>query len=341
MMNTDSSDADRCDAAPGATEVRAGPVAAADSGTRLDRWLAAQLAGHSRARLTALIKQGRVTREDGATVSEPSFRVKPGQAFTVSIPPAVAAVPVAQDIPLTVVFEDDDIIVIDKPAGLVVHPAPGNADGTLVNALLDHAGDSLSGIGGVRRPGIVHRLDKDTSGLLVVAKNDVAHRKLVEDFAARRISRVYQAMVWGVPRSVAGTIETQIGRSPGNRKKMAVVAKGGRTAITRYQLREAFNDVAALVECRLGTGRTHQIRVHMAHLGHPVIGDATYGRAPAAKLRRFPDLEALTDSLHRQALHAAELKLTHPRTGAELSFRSELPLDLSGLLSHLRGIGPI
>lgn len=322
-------------------ELRAGPVADADGGQRLDRWLAAQLTGQSRARLTALIKDGRVTREDGATVSEASARVKPGQTFTVSVPAAIEATPVAQDIPLTVVFEDDDVLVIDKPAGLVVHPAAGNPDGTLVNALLGHAGASLSGIGGVKRPGIVHRLDKDTSGLLVVAKNDAAHRTLVADFAARRIQRVYNALVWGVPRFSTGNVETQIGRSPADRKKMAVVQKGGRTAITGYQVVETFGDLASRVECRLKTGRTHQIRVHMAHLGHPVIGDRTYGRAPLAKLRRFPNVVEETDSLNRQALHAVDLRFVHPRTGAELAFHSDLPLDLRRLISHLRAIGPI
>lgn len=322
-------------------QLRAGPVADTDGGQRLDRWLASQLAGQSRARLTALIKEGRVTREDGATVSEASARVKPGQTFVVAVPAPTAAEPEAQDIPLTVVFEDADVLVIDKPAGLVVHPAAGNPDGTLVNALLGHAGDSLSGIGGVKRPGIVHRLDKDTSGLLVVAKNDEAHRKLVEDFAARRVKRVYNAIVWGVPRSVAGSIETLIGRSPSNRKKMAVVAKGGRNAITGYKVVETYADLASRVECRLGTGRTHQIRVHMAHLGHPVVGDGTYGRPPMAKLRRFPNVLEAADSLHRQALHAVDLSFRHPRTGAELSFHSDLPLELRSLVSHLRGIGPI
>jgi 23S rRNA pseudouridine1911/1915/1917 synthase len=319
--------------------VRTDPVAEEESGLRLDRWLALHVAGQSRARLQALIKQGRVSH-DGATVSDASQGVKPGQTFVVSLPAPEPATPLAEKIPLTVVYEDDDLIVIDKPAGLVVHPAPGNASGTLVNALLEHCGDSLSGIGGVRRPGIVHRLDKDTSGLLVVAKTDVAHRALVEDFSARRVHRVYQAVVWGVPKAAAGVIETNIGRSSRDRKKMAVVKDSGRAAITHYKLLEPFGDLAALVECRLGTGRTHQIRVHMAHLGHPVVGDATYGRPPAAKLRHWPAVRSLADSLQRQALHAGVLGFRHPTRAEDLSFSSALPLELERLVATLR-IRPI
>ncbi len=320
--------------------MRTDPVVADEAGTRLDRWLALHVAGQSRARLKALIQEGRVLVENGATVTDPSQGVKPGQRFVVTVPAPEPATPLAEKIPLVVVYEDDDVIVIDKPAGLVVHPAPGNSSGTLVNALLEHCGDSLSGIGGVRRPGIVHRLDKDTSGLLVVAKTDVAHRALVEDFSTRRVQRVYQAVVWGVPKSTAGTIETNIGRSNRDRKKMAVVRDSGRVALTRYKVIEAFGDLAALVECRLGTGRTHQIRVHLAHLGHPLVGDATYGKAPLAKLRHWPGAKNAADSLNRQALHAGMLGFRHPTRGEDLSFSSALPLELDRLISTLR-ISPI
>ena len=318
------------------SDIAAGPVADADSGTRLDRWLATHVAGHSRERLKALIQDGRVTRADGATVTDPSVRVKPGQVFAIAVPAPEPATPLAEKIPLNIVYEDDAVVVIDKPAGLVVHPAPGNPTGTLVNALLEHCGDSLSGIGGVRRPGIVHRLDKDTSGLLVVAKTDIAHRGLVEDFAHRKTQRVYRALVWGVPASITGTLEGRIGRSSRNRKKMAVVQSGGREALTRYKVVEAFGDLAAVVECRLGTGRTHQIRVHLADLGHPVIGDAVYGKSPLAKLRTRPAVRTAAETLGRQALHAIALGFHHPVSGVELTFRSEMPLELKNLIAKLR-----
>jgi 23S rRNA pseudouridine1911/1915/1917 synthase len=318
-----------------ATVVHTDAVADGESGIRLDRWLASHVAGQSRARLKTLIQEGRVALENGRTVSDPSQGVKPGQRFVLTVPPPEPATPAPEKIPLAVVYEDDDVIVVDKPAGLVVHPAPGNARGTLVNALLEHCGDSLSGIGGVRRPGIVHRLDKDTSGLLVVAKTDAAHRALVEDFGTRQVQRVYQAVVWGVPAPRAGTIETNIGRSTRDRKKMAVTKGNGRAALTRYKVVEAFGDLAALVECRLGTGRTHQIRVHLAHLGHPVVGDATYGRPPLAKLRPWPEVKKAADSLGRQALHAGFLGFKHPTRGVDLSFTSDLPLELEQLIATL------
>ncbi len=334
----------RAGAHSGDSLIRTDPVLGDEAGTRLDRWLALHVAGQSRARLKTLILEGRVLVENGATEAvilwDPSQGVKLGQRFVVTVPAPEPATPLAEKIPLTVVYEDDDVIVIDKPAGLVVHPAPGNSTGTLVNALLEHCGDSLSGIGGVRRPGIVHRLDKDTSGLLVAAKTDVAHRALVEDFSTRRVQRVYQAVVWGVPKAAAGTIETNIGRSNRDRKKMAVVRDSGRVALTRYKVLEAFGDVAALVECRLGTGRTHQIRVHLAHLGHPLVGDATYGKPPLAKLRHWPEAKNAADSLNRQALHAGVLGFRHPTRGDDLSFSSALPLELARLISILR-ISPI
>ncbi len=326
--------------ADAATVIRTRPVAVGETGTRLDRWLAAAVPDQSRARLKALIDGGHVSLA-GKAVTRPSQQVHAGEVFAVAVPAPEPAEPEPERIPLSIVYEDDALIVVDKPAGMVVHPAAGNARGTLVNALLEHCGDSLSGVGGVRRPGIVHRLDKDTSGLLVVAKNDIAHRDLVDQFSTRSIHRVYCAIVWGVPQPRAGTIEGNIGRSARDRKKMAVVPAGaGRSALTRYKVVEAFNDIAARLECRLGTGRTHQIRVHLTHLGHPLVGDATYGKPPLSRLRRFPAARKAADSLGRQALHAQSLGFRHPLTGKELSFSSPLPLELERLIATLR-IKPI
>jgi 23S rRNA pseudouridine1911/1915/1917 synthase len=243
---------------------------------------------------------------------------------------------VAQAIPLAIRFEDEHLIVVDKPAGLVVHPAPGNPEGTLVNALLAHCGDSLAGIGGVRRPGIVHRLDKDTSGLLVVAKTELAHRALSRDFAGRRIERAYSAFVWGVPVPTTGEISGNIGRSPRNRKKMAVVPEGrGRSAVTRYRVERRYADHAALIECRLLTGRTHQIRVHLSHAGHSLIGDPVYGTRSGRAAARLGPAGAAISAFPRQALHARLLGFTHPATGEKLRFESPLPADLAELKRNL------
>ena len=303
---------------------------------RLDRLLAARLPQYSRSRLKALIEAGRVAC-GGATISEPSYRVKPGERFTVSVPAPTAAAPAPEDIALNVVFEDAHLLVIDKPAGLVVHPAPGNLKGTLVNALLAHCGDSLSGIGGVRRPGIIHRLDKDTSGLMVVAKSDAAHAGLTEQFSARTVARAYAALVWAVPRPRNGEIEGNIGRSPRNRKKMAVLGRGGRYALTRYKVLQSFATAASLVECRLATGRTHQIRVHMNHIGHAVIGDAVYGggASRARRERLDADTAAAVTALGRQALHARLLGFRHPENAEMLEFKSELPQDMKELIACL------
>lgn len=319
-------------------------AAAADAGGRLDRLLAAALPQFSRSRLKALIEEGRV-RCAGATIAEPAYRVKLGQRFAIFIPEALPATPVAQSIALSVVYEDEDVIVIDKPAGMVVHPAPGSAEGTLVNALLAHCGASLAGIGGVRRPGIVHRLDKDTSGLMVVAKTEAAHAALTRQFAARTVERAYDAVVWGVPRPAEGEIEGNIGRSPRNRKKMAVLAHGGRPALTRYRVIRRFgpatakgaSPAASLVECRLATGRTHQIRVHMAHRGHPVIGDSVYGGGITGARRSAVGADACEAirRLGRQALHARTLGFSHPRTGETLRFESALPRDINDLIDCL------
>lgn len=315
------------------------------AGGRLDAVLAAAADGLSRARVQALLKAGAVTltgAADGRTIEDASRRVKRGEVYLIKVPEAVAADPVAQAIPLDVRYEDAHLIVIDKPAGLVVHPAAGNPDRTLVNALLAHCGDSLSGIGGVRRPGIVHRLDKDTSGLMVAAKTDAAHTVLTGMFAARDIERAYLAIAWGAMRQGSGEIEGAIGRSPRNRKKMAVVSRGGKPALTRWSLREAFGSLASLVECRLATGRTHQIRVHLAHAGHPLIGDPLYGRKP--KSPREPGMQAgwqAATGFPRQALHAAVLGFRHPVTGEMLSLQADPPADFASLLATLQATGRI
>jgi 23S rRNA pseudouridine1911/1915/1917 synthase len=313
-------------------------AAQADAGQRLDRLIAASGAGLSRSRVKALIEEGHV-RRGARTIMDPSYRVKPGERFDVAVPAAIDAVPEGQSIPLAVVYEDEHLIVIDKPAGLVVHPAPGNPDRTLVNALIAHCGPSLSGIGGVRRPGIVHRLDKDTSGLLVAAKTDAAHRALTAAFATRDIDRVYRALVWGVPHPREGSIEGAIGRHPVDRKRMTVRKSGGKPALTRYKLVRAFGTAAALVECRLATGRTHQIRVHLASIGHPVIGDPVYGRASRARRERLPEKarQAVTN-LGRQALHAARLGFRHPITGKSMAWEAPDPLDFDHLITTLESV---
>jgi 23S rRNA pseudouridine1911/1915/1917 synthase len=306
-----------------------------DAGVRLDRVLQRHLPELSRSRLKQLILSGGVTGE-GAVRRDPAQRVRAGQQFALVVPDPVEPIPIAQPMPLAVRFEDTHLIVIDKPAGMVVHPAPGNPERTLVNALLAHCGPSLAGIGGVRRPGIVHRLDKDTSGLLVVAKSEPVHRALSRDFAGRRIERAYSAFVWGVPVPASGEIAGNIGRSPTNRKKMAVVAETrGKPAMTRYRVERRFGNHAALLECRLLTGRTHQIRVHLAHRGHPLIGDPVYGRRVGRAPVRQGPASAAAAAFPRQALHARLLGFHHPATGEWLTFESPLPADMAGLESNL------
>ncbi|HXC89422.1 MAG TPA: RluA family pseudouridine synthase [Stellaceae bacterium] len=315
-----------------AAAVSAGPE---ESGMRLDRMLAGRFPQLSRTRLKRLIAEGRVV-QDGAAARDPSRRVRPGQNFVVVFPDVEDATPAAQPLALDIRFEDAHLIVIDKPAGLVVHPAPGNPDGTLVNALIAHCGASLAGIGGSRRPGIVHRLDKDTSGLMVVAKTEMAHHALSRDFARREIDRAYAALVWGVPRPAVGEIAGNIGRSPVNRKKMAVVGETrGRPALTRYRVERVFKTEAALVECRLATGRTHQIRVHLAHAGHPLIGDPVYGTRAGRAVARSGELGARTAAFPRQALHARRLGFAHPADGSPMVFDSPLPADLHELFTDL------
>jgi 23S rRNA pseudouridine1911/1915/1917 synthase len=313
---------------------------------RLDRVLARLQSDLSRSRLQALIREGQVAI-DGVPALDPNRKVAGGARIALTVPPPVPPEPAGEAIDLAVVYEDDDVIVIDKPAGLVVHPAAGHDSGTLVNALIAHCGESLSGIGGVKRPGIVHRLDKDTSGLLVVAKNDLAHQALAAQFADHGrtgpLERAYLAILWGVTERRRGTVEAALARSTHNREKIVVVGEDrGRYAITHYELQESLppaQPIASLVQCQLETGRTHQIRVHMAHLGHPLLGDATYGSGFKTKANRLsePQRAALT-ALNRQALHAAILGFEHPRTGEFLRFESPLPSDMAALLQALRTV---
>jgi 23S rRNA pseudouridine1911/1915/1917 synthase len=296
------------------------------AGWRLDRALAAAVPTLSRERLKALIRSGALT----PAVRDPATKVRGNELFQLTVPEPEPAHNEAQDIPLKIVFEDEHLLVVDKAAGLVVHPAAGNRDRTLVNALLHHCGASLSGIGGVARPGIVHRIDKDTSGLLVVAKTDVAHEGLARQFAAHSIDRRYLAIVFGVPRTAGGTIDAALARSSANRKKMAVVNDGrGKRAVTRWKRLTILND-AALIECRLETGRTHQVRVHMASIGHPLIGDPFYGGSGKSHRKLLNEL-----GFRRQALHAATLGFTHPVTKRRLSFESGMPADMQELFSAL------
>lgn len=309
---------------------------AAEAGIRLDRALADALPDLSRSRIKNLILGGLVGTA-GSTITDPSYRVKPAEVFSVTVPQPTEIALEGEDIPLDIIFEDESLLVIDKPAGLTVHPGAGQPSGTLVNALIAHCGNSLSGIGGVKRPGIVHRLDKDTSGLIVVAKSDSAHASLATQFESRTVDRAYRAIVWGVPMPPNGEIEGNIGRSHKNRTKMTVVRSDrGKPALTRYHLLTAFGDTTSFIECRLATGRTHQIRVHMTHIGHPLIGDPAYGRATSHRRAELSS-EALTiaTSLGRQALHATELGFEHPNSGAALKFESKLPHDIQLLVERL------
>lgn len=309
---------------------------------RLDKTLAlaaqAQVPqlGLSRARLQQLIKAGQVTC-GGQVADDPKTKVVPEAVFDLIVPDPDPASPEPQEIPLSILFEDEDLIVLNKPAGLVVHPAAGNWDGTLVNALLFHCGDSLSGIGGVARPGIVHRLDKDTSGLMVVAKNDFAHQALTSQFSDRTLSRVYKALIWGVPSPLAGEIQANISRHARSRQKMSVVTEGGKEALTYYQVLDVLAEGhASLVECKLATGRTHQIRVHMAHIGHSVIGDPVYsGRRNRGKAQAKQGFIGKMQGFGRQALHAGEIAFIHPRTEKKMHFQAPMPEDMEKFNQHL------
>lgn len=314
------------------------------AGWRLDRFLAALLPEFSRSRLRQLLEAEAVSL-GGRTIKDPNHRVKPGERYALRIPPTISAVPEGQDIPLDIVYEDKDLIVINKQAGLVVHPAAGNPDGTLVNALIAHCGQAALAIGGEARPGIVHRLDKDTSGLLVAAKSERAMTSLAKQFANHTIERAYSAIVWGCPRDSSGVIESQIGRSPFDRKRMAVLRGGGKLARTRYKVVEKFGPqdrpFASLIECRLETGRTHQIRVHLTHLGHPLIGDPQYGRnrtTPRGKTEAELRAYSAADEFPRQALHAFVLGFQHPSLHKTLRFEVPWPADFAELVKALRGL---
>lgn len=311
-------------------------VSIGDHKDRLDRYLSFLDFDVSRSQIKLLIRSG-LASIDGQTVTDPSYRVKSGEDITLKFPSIQASSLEPQKIPLDIIYEDIHLIVVNKQSGLVVHPGPGNPDGTLVNALLAHCGESLKGIGGVQRPGIVHRLDKDTSGLLVCAKNNKTHTRLVEMFQERRVERRYVALLWGKIIPLEGKLETLIGRDPRDRKKMAVVLRNGRTAVTKYAVKEYYSDVASLTACQLETGRTHQIRVHTAHAGHAVVGDPIYAKFRPKRLRDLPiEIKDAVFSLGRQALHAESLAFEHPISRKYLQFNVNLPYDMSSVIETLR-----
>ncbi len=324
---------------PADIEPAFGPIritaTAIHAGQRVDRFLADAMGTLSRSRVKALIDQGRLSDAAGP-VTQPSGAVQPGTTYVLNVPPPVPAAPRPQSIAFPVLYEDTDLIVLDKPPGLVVHPAPGNLDGTLVNALLAHCGPGFTGIGAERRPGIVHRLDKDTSGVMVVAKTQLANDVLTTAFAARDIDRTYNALVWGVPQPAIGEIEGAIGRDRRDRKRMAIVSHGGKFALTRYRTVSTWQTSLALLECRLATGRMHQLRVHLSSRLHPIVGDPVYLRrvpAPAKKIQQ-PLCARLLD-FPRQALHAASLGFSHPRTGQPLRFETAMPADMQALMADV------
>lgn len=314
-------------------------------GKRLDSFLAELVGKYSRTRLKSLIKSGLVTL-DGKKIVDPAYLVNDGEKVIIQVMETLDSGPEPENLPLEIIFEDEDVIVVNKSAGMVVHPAAGHWQGTLVNALLYHCGQSLSGINGVRRPGIVHRLDKGTTGLLVAAKNDAAHEHLAGQFndhgRSGPLRRTYKAIVWKSPNHNQGKIELNLSRSVTNRQKISVVRKGGRIAITHWKLIERFKQsnnesIASLIECRLETGRTHQIRVHMAHAGHPLLGDSVYGAHFASKMNQLPErAKNLVQELHRPALHAEKLTFAHPRTGKTMKFECTIPSDMMKILSILR-----
>ena len=329
------------DPPPGSTRIE---VEAETAASRVDRFLADRIPALSRSRIQSMIEAGQVQRQPSvpsglvpAGALQAADPVPPGARYVVVMPPAVSASPLPQAMPLAILHEDADLLVLDKPAGLVVHPAPGSPDNTLVNALLAHCGDSLPGIGGEKRPGIVHRLDKDTSGVMVVAKSELALTRLSAMFAARDLDRSYVALCWGLLAPAAGEIEGAIGRDPRDRKRMAVVARGGKAALTRYATQQSWLAAVSLLHCQLATGRTHQIRVHLAHAGHAIVGDPAYGRRVPAVARLLPAhvRGALLD-FPRQALHARTLGFVHPITGDRLSFSTPPPDDLQQLLALLQ-----
>ena len=312
-----------------------------DVGQRLDKVLAQHHPDLSRSRLKTLLKEGNLML-NGTVARSPSYKVRAGDSIELKLPSPVSVETLAQDIPLDILYEDDAIIVVNKPAGMVVHPAEGNLDGTLVNALLGHCGDSLKGIGGELRPGIVHRLDKDTSGVMVVAKDETSLNFIAEQFAERTLDRHYWALCWGRPYPASGEVEAAIGRHPKNRKKMAVVVRDGKYAKTSFTVLERFGTgvdkaAAALIRCKLSTGRTHQIRVHMTEIGHSILGDPLYGKATKDRLKHLSDqVESQVSGLHRQMLHARTLGFIHPKTKENVFFEVEPPEDFLSILASLR-----
>ena len=330
-----------------ADETRTETAADDAQGERLDRWMSQVWTDLSRTRCKALVEAGQLSL-DGQALTDPSAKVRAGGAYTLVLPPLESPVPKPEAIPLEVLFEDDHLIVIDKPAGLTVHPGAGAWTGTLVHALLYHCAGTLSGIGGVERPGIVHRLDKDTSGVMVAAKTDQAHQRLSKQFAKHSVERAYLAFTRGAPRPRSGTVRTRIARSPHDRRKMSVIenpdSEAGKLAVTHFQTLEKYGQepgaavgtpLAALVECRLETGRTHQIRVHMGHIGHALLGDPVYGKGRGTVLAKTPDGEEIKD-FRRQALHAAVLGFEHPATGEPMRFETEIPKDMARLQAYLK-----
>lgn len=301
---------------------------------RLDKFLSAKMSDFSRSRLQKLIADGFVECDD-VVITDNSHKIKAGDSYQVTIPPAKEAEPQPQDIELNIVYEDEDIVVVNKPAGMTVHPAAGAYDGTLVNALLFHCKDNLSGIGGVKRPGIVHRIDKETSGLLVVAKNDTAHHFLSGQFAEHSIERTYIAVVYGIPNPLCGKIESSIGRSKFDRKKMAIVENGGKFAVTNYKTLQIFGKAASVVQCNLETGRTHQIRVHLSSMGNALIGDKVYVKSKKSEIALPTEIKNYVNSFSRQALHAKSLGFIHPKTKEFMQFNSELPEDMAELIAKL------
>lgn len=302
---------------------------------RLDKFLSVKMGDFSRSRLQKLIADGFVECDD-VVITDNSHKVKTGDSFQITIPPAQDAEPQPQNIPLNIVYEDEDIIVVNKPSGMTVHPAAGAYDGTLVNALLFHCKDNLSGIGGVKRPGIVHRIDKETSGLLVVAKNDNAHHFLSEQFAEHSIERTYIAIVYGTPSPLSGKIEGFISRSKFDRKKMAISESGGKYAVTNYKTIQIFGKGAAIVQCNLETGRTHQIRVHLSSLGNALIGDKVYVKNKKSEVPLPTDLKNYVNNFPRQALHAKSLGFIHPRSKQFMQFDSQIPADMTELIAKLQ-----
>ncbi|MBR1649362.1 MAG: RluA family pseudouridine synthase [Alphaproteobacteria bacterium] len=310
------------------------PVEKEQSGLRIDKFLSSVLESLSRSAAQKLIASGNVSCDENI-IMDKDFKVRQEDTFSVIIPEPDDADPIAEDIALDVVFEDDDLIVVNKPAGMTVHPAPGNKTGTLVNALLFHCRNNLSGIGGVKRPGIVHRIDKDTSGLLVVAKNDFTHHGLSEQFFVHSIERTYYAIVYGIPNPCCGVIRADIARSRFDRKKMAIVTNGGKHAVTHYQTLSSHGGAVSLIKCNLETGRTHQIRVHLSSIGCNLIGDKVYEKSGKTQIKGLPlELKTLINNFPRQALHAASLGFIHPRSGQKMQFSSDIPADMQEILEH-------